>query len=323
MTQPKTEHSFPSTKDFLLTVPLYKSYEITPENAKEVILLEFNDKPIDSYCLHCDKRTDFLSETSFPMANIKNPNSSNTRKITSSTDLIRIFDTKITDTDLSPNRTIDLNFGVPAFNTKYVAFKDLLHVATHTRSFEVRFFCPHDNSHKIRFVFNIFQEKIEKIGQFPTIADLHEYKIRQYKPLLGNERYKELAKGIGLTSHGVGIGAFVYLRRIFESLINEAHIEAQQISKRWNEKLFQKSKMEDKIQILKTYLPDYLVTNRKIYGILSKGIHELGEQECLEYFDVLKIGIEVILDQKLEKKRLEEKSKSINKAITDIHTKLK
>jgi len=52
--------------------------------------------------------------------------------------------------------------------------------------------------------------------------------------------------------------------------------------------------------LLKAELPEFLVENRKLYGILSKGIHSLTEEECLEYFDVVKAGIELILDEKVD-----------------------
>jgi hypothetical protein len=42
------------------------------------------------------------------------------------------------------------------------------------------------------------------------------------------KRYKKFTKGLGLAAHGVGIGSFVYLRRIFENLIEEAHTATQQ-----------------------------------------------------------------------------------------------
>ncbi len=40
-----------------------------------------------------------------------------------------------------------------------------------------------------------------------------------------------------------------------------------------------------------------------MYSILSKGIHELSEEECLQYFKLMKIGIELILDEQLEEKK--------------------
>ena len=65
--------------------------------------------------------------------------------------------------------------------------------------------------------------------------------------------------------------------------------------------------MSEKIELLKEQLPGFLVENRAMYGVLSKGIHELTEEECLNAFPVVKVGIEIILDAKL--RRLEEQRK--------------
>jgi hypothetical protein len=58
--------------------------------------------------------------------------------------------------------------------------------------------------------------------------------------------------------------------------------------------------MEDKVEILKEFLPSQLVEAKSIYGILGKGVHELTEEECLKYFPPLKLSIELILNQKIE-----------------------
>ena len=39
--------------------------------------------------------------------------------------------------------------------------------------------------------------------------------------------------------------------------------------------------------IAQNYLPDMLTSNSTIYGIISKGIHELSEDDCITYFPVL------------------------------------
>jgi hypothetical protein len=44
-----------------------------------------------------------------------------------------------------------------------------------------------------------------------------------------------------------------------------------------------------------------------MYSILSLGIHELDEQTCLAHFDTLRVGIEIILDEKLDEFRKKEK----------------
>lgn len=57
-----------------------------------------------------------------------------------------------------------------------------------------------------------------------------------------------------------------------------------------------------------------------LYGILSKGIHELTEEQCLTYFPVLKDCLYMILDQWEEMRKKEEKEKSIKAALSKIAT---
>ncbi|MDP9078239.1 MAG: short-chain dehydrogenase [Bacteroidota bacterium] len=163
-----------------------------------------------------------------------------------------------------------------------------------------------------------------KIGQYPSIADFHISKIKQYDNVLSREKLKEFTKAIGLAANGVGIGSFVYLRRIFESLIEEAHTLAVG-DPNWDEALFQKNRMADKIDHLKHHLPEFLVENKALYSILSKGVHELDENECLEYFEAIKVGIELILDEKVEvytkRKKLEDAKKKIQQIGQQISNK--
>jgi len=56
--------------------------------------------------------------------------------------------------------------------------------------------------------------------------------------------------------------------------------------------------------------------------VVSKGIHELTEDECLKYFPVLKDGIVMILDDIFARKEKEkatvEYKKSLGKIISDL-----
>jgi len=167
------------------------------------------------------------------------------------------------------------------------------------------------------FFYNVEGEYLIKIGQYPSVADFHIYEIKQYDKLLSNDVLKEFTKAIGLAANGVGIGSFVYLRRIFENLILESFEEAKQEGKIEDE-TFNRSRMDEKIELLKNHLPPFLVENKFIYSILSKGIHELDENTCLEYFEPMKVGIEIILDQKLEKKKQKEKEKEVKKRIEQL-----
>ena len=114
--------------------------------------------------------------------------------------------------------------------------------------------------------------------------------------MLDREDRAELHRAIGLAAHGVGVGSFVYLRRVFERLILRRFKEFKD-EEGWNEAEFVRLRMEDKIEFLERHLPDFLARNRKVYAILSKGIHELQENECLSAFEMLKHAIFFILDE--------------------------
>jgi hypothetical protein len=161
-----------------------------------------------------------------------------------------------------------------------------------------------------------------KIGQDVSMMEFETSKIKNYKNVLSREKQTELIRAIGLASHGVGIGSFVYLRRIFEDLIEEAHILAKELDK-WNEEEYLRCRMGEKINLLQDYLPNFLVQNKKIYSILSKGIHELDEQLCLTYFETILLGIERILEAKLDQIQKKERDLEATKKLEELHQKLK
>lgn len=161
-----------------------------------------------------------------------------------------------------------------------------------------------------------------KVGQWPSLVDFQNQKMKKYRFILNNY-YKEFTKAIKLNASGVGIGSFVYLRRIVEYLLEEAHGEALKDTD-WDDGLYQKvNKTIDRISLLKKHLPKILVENKESYSILSKGIHDLGEDECLRYFPILKSMIELILDEKLAEKGRIKKETEVRKAIQGLHQDLK
>jgi len=161
-----------------------------------------------------------------------------------------------------------------------------------------------------------------KIGQWPSVADFQTPQAEKYRKILGENQYKEFVRGIGLSAHGVGIGSFVYLRRVFENLIQEAYKKAKGDDKEFQDDEYKKARMDEKIKIVKNYLPDFLVENRNLYAILSKGIHDLEEDECLQYFETVKIGIEQILDEKIIQKEKADKALKAKEAIQKAHGKI-
>lgn len=176
------------------------------------------------------------------------------------------------------------------------------------------------------FRYFIFWDNINnvlmKIGQYPTIADFHISEIKQYNKLISDEKLREFTKAIGLAANGVGIGSFVYLRRIFEYLIFEAFTKAKNDGI-VNDADFKKARMDEKIDLLHSYLPKFLVDNKAMYSILSLGIHELDEQTCLDHFDTLRVGIEIILDEKLDEFRKKIKIEAASKKLSGLKGQIK
>lgn len=183
------------------------------------------------------------------------------------------------------------------------------------------FHCQRNNEHVFAFNFLFINNQLIKTGQYPSIADIDIPGIQKYKKLLKKD-YNDFSRAIGLHSHGVGAGSFVYLRRIFENLIEEKHQEVLH-NEKWDEEEYKKSKMDEKIKLLREKLPEILVENRSIYGIMSKGIHELSEDECKGLFPDVKLGIELILDEKLHQLEIESKRKAFSNFVAATTADLK
>lgn len=193
--------------------------------------------------------------------------------------------------------------------------------------------CARQSSHIQRFLFLVdshadrddkgkhrTRNTIQKIGQHPSFADLSLPKVKKYAPVLDKLLLGDLSRAIGLASHDVGIGAYTYLRRVFEALIEDAH-RAALSTKGWDEQIFVKSRMAERIALLKAHLPMFLVENPGMYSLLSKGIHELSEVECMEHFHTLRIAIELILDEKLEHREKTRKMAEAKKALAQAISK--
>ncbi|RCK30990.1 hypothetical protein TH9_19090 [Thalassospira xiamenensis] len=178
------------------------------------------------------------------------------------------------------------------------------------RDIFVQFHCSRNKSHICKFVLQRKGGTVVKIGQFPSLADIQMGEVNKFKAILDKENSGEFYRALGLSAHDVGIAAFVYLRRVLERLVanrSERAIEDGAIS----QKEFDDARVADKIKMLKGYLPDILVENKKIYGVLSKGIHDLDEQECLKIFPAIRDLMFFILEEDLENR---EKAKRLEAA---------
>jgi hypothetical protein len=174
--------------------------------------------------------------------------------------------------------------------------------------------CTWSGSHSIVIYWALVDRKLQKIGQLPSLADLALPIASKYAKQIDSALRNELHKAIGLAAHGVGIGSFAYLRRVFERMLDKHRLEAD--PKGTDIANYERMRVDEKIEALKAVLPAFLVKHAKIYGLLSKGIHELSEEECLEAFPAIRNGIILILEQDFqeeERKRIEvEASKAIS-----------
>lgn len=279
----------------LLKDPLLSEYVLVDVNELEILNLLFHIsenetygklKIIDSFCPICKKDTTFVSE----------------------------------NTDQQELNDLLISAGMFGGSPGSMPENRLIEKLEEKCVFIRKFKCPrkpNDSAHNQIFIFRVIGTTLIKIGQHPSIADLSKEEIKKYRKL-NNDIYKELNRAIGLSSHGVGVGSFVYLRRIIEKHIVIPKLQ-ELLSERLitNEKLAQ-SDFKEKIKLLKEKLPDFLVNNNKIYSILSKGLHELTEDECKEYFPILRTSIEIILDEQIEKQEREKKSEIIAKQLNSI-----
>ena len=263
--------------------PLYKTYDLNELEVGEIIsILYCNDygdqmKTLDSFCTLCSKETTFIGEDK--------------------------FDSQLADL-LMKSGFIRTGSG-----DKERLIKGLEEIGYFSRLFN----CPRSNSdimHSHIFLFRVQDGRIIKVGQHPSIADLNKKEIKKYRKLKDNI-YEELNRAIGLASHGVGVGSFVYLRRIIEKHILVPRLNQMVEDQIINEEDLNRIDFKSKISIAKDYLPEFLVNNTKLYSVLSKGIHELDEEECKKYFPLLRSSIEIILDQEIEDMERKQKHKEL------------
>ncbi len=283
-------------EQILLKDSLFTEYSLLNVAPNEIINLlyhiDLNEhynhlKIIDSYCTICKKDTTFQAE---------------------STDEQNLSDLLIKSGMIG---------GFPGNNKKNTLLENLEKLSVFTRKFN----CPRhpkDSSHSQLFVFRVIGTTLIKIGQHPTLADLSKIELKKYRKL-SEDIYSELNRAVGLITHGVGIGSFVYLRRIIEKHIVMPKINELLTEGKTSLEDLAKTDFKGKIDLAKDRLPTFLVENKKIYSILSKGMHELEENECKEYFPILRTAIEIILDEQIEKAERDKKNRLIAEQINKIN----
>lgn len=276
-------------EDLLVNKGLYDSVEISKEDLEEISkLLSDNCYKIDCFCIKCKEMRTFESVDNKVYKELG-------------------FIVSVLDTERS---------GRGRSARKEEEYKQYLN-----RRYSLSFGCTRNNEHSILFDLLVTNDKIIKIGQYPSLADISIGDTAKYKSALG-KKIGEYNKSLGLFSHGIGIGSFVYLRRIIEKLVFEKY-EAVKDELEISHDEFIHKEFKDKLMILKKYLPEVLVKNHNVYGIVSKGIHELSEEECILMYPYIKAGIELILDDIIAEKERIEKEKIFTQFVANKTGELK
>lgn len=294
--------------DFLVNKGLYDEIEITENNIFELADLVGGHVKIDIYCPKCGENRVFSCEE-IPFYSYNDRNGSVNacpleEEIVSWQQIQNLNRTPPTD---EPEKSWTWTNNSMEDDTRVMIFK---------------FSCAMDNAHHLDYIVLTYGNKMKKIGQYPSVADLSFPELKEYKKVMTKEDEKELKRAIGLYASGIGVGSFVYLRRIFERIIVVASQKAIMEGK-VDEVAFSKAHVDEKIKMLADYLPKSLVNSPVFYGIVSKGIHELSEDECLEYFPVMQSFIIMILRQWEKIRRDEEEEKKLAASLSAIASKVK
>lgn len=296
---------------FLVEYGLYDKQKIGYEDFNDLINLLSGKVKMDVYCNKCKTKRIFLPEAN----KIKLPKENSFVRM-------NVFDEY---GDSEENRQIRESMEEQEQREEQKRFE---HFLKDNSLITLKYVCSKEESHNLTYILFIEGEYIRKIGQYPSYADIDIPQAEKYKKELGNVYYNEFKRAIGLYSSNVGIGSYVYLRRIVEKIILDAFQEAivagaitkEQVELDENN---HQRRVEDKINLLSNYMPKSLVENKGVYGIISKGIHELSEEECMQYFPVLKQLIKMCLDEVIEKKRKIQDEAELKKRINAITSEIK
>lgn len=155
---------------------------------------------------------------------------------------------------------------------------------------------------------------VTKIGQYPSLASKEELEIQKYKSLKVIKKYYiELVRSVNAYSQHMGIASFVYLRRIYEHMVEKEYAKLPDTIKKSNASFDEKMKaVDNKMHIIP---PELDSQKSKIYSVLSKGIHEYEEDECYELYPAMRTIIILMLENYLSDKESKQQLKEIEKTL--------
>jgi len=167
--------------------------------------------------------------------------------------------------------------------------------------------CTHCTADPFKYEFYLRWEEglIYKVGQYPERDIKIPTKIRK---LLGDD-VDFYRKALICHEHSYGLGSYIYLRRIFENKINDMLKAIGEISEEQRitgveekiSKVLKQRDLESKLELAAKIAPPSLMIEgmnpfKIIWGNLSKGVHELLEDECNDMFNQLKGVFDYLLE---------------------------
>lgn len=197
-------------------------------------------------------------------------------------------------------------------NSRVIVLKEFMN----DRPLTINYFCAKNDNHKFSIILLVSEpDKIIKIGQFPSALDLTQFELKRFQKTLGIH-LEELSKAMILYSFNYPQAAFMHLRRLIENFI------IPEAARKGNQKIkeLKSKKISDQIKELK-WLPSVMRDN-KIYTILSKGIHQLDDEQCREYYPVIHKVIVIVLSKLIEEEDKEKQETELNKELNKINTNL-
>lgn len=294
--------------NFLVNAGLYDKMEITKENIFELADLVGGHVKIDIYCPECGESRVFSCEKIIHYWYDDHDD---------------VIQARSLEEEIVTWQNIQNLRGTPPVNSTDDQWSWTNNsIEDDTRLMVFKFVCAMNNEHHLDYIVLTNGNIMKKIGQYPSVADLTFPELKEYRKVMSKEDEREFKRAVGLFASGIGIGSFVYLRRIFERIIGTASQKAISDGK-VSEEEFGKARVDEKIKMLVDYLPKALVNNPVFYGIISKGIHELSETDCLEYFPVMRSFIMMILRQWEKMRKDEEEEKQLAVSLGKIAAKIK
>ena len=172
----------------------------------------------------------------------------------------------------------------------------------------LRYLCAHCNYYRRIFVIRIDKSRkyILKVGQYPPWDISVE---KKYKKYLGKyEKY--YINGKICESQGYGIGANAYYRRVIEGIIDDLLDMILQLMNKDEKQEYKIALIEtknsknaqEKIALVKDLLPKSLLPEqfnplKTLHGVLSEGIHEKDDEECLKDAEIIREIITYLIKQ--------------------------